>query len=155
MALILFVWGFARKKKSLNTFEVQLLGSSPTFACLINLLAGPKVVTRQSQHSSGNCIQPMNWLKTDILSREKGGVRWWSGWRGGENVRSKRRETLLFVFILWLCKRRIWINFAPFSILLFSTISKHKYLAFLLNSEHETFSENEWHHGSRKDRGHV
>ena len=34
-------------------------------------------------------------------------------------------------------------HFAPFSILLFSTISKHKYLAFLLNSEHEKFSENE------------
>lgn len=140
MTLILFVWGFARKKKSLNTFEVQLLGSSPTVACLINLLAGPKVVTRQSQHSSGNCIQPMNWLKTDILSHGKGGVSWWSRWRGGENVRSKRGETLLF-FILLLCKRWIWINFAPFSILLFSTISKHKYLAFLLNSEHENFSE--------------
>lgn len=103
MALILFLWGFARKKKSLNTFEVQLLGSSPTVACLINLLAGPKVVTRKSQHSSGNCIQPMNWLKTDILSHEKGGVSWWSRWRGGENVRSKRRETLfLFLFCYYV-----------------------------------------------------
>lgn len=55
--------------------------------------------------------------------------------------RKGKKNSFLFLFCYYVNGK--FESTSPFSTLLFSTISKHNYLAFLLNSEHQNFSENE------------